>query len=420
MAANKDGFKVLHTLSVKPSKIVLTEQFQGRRKPVADEEVITLADTLRREGQQQPLQVRQVKGADTVEAIFGNTRQRAGMLIENGYKDNSGKEIKADPNFVLRCEVVDITNESALIGNIVENIHRNATTMVDNYGNQKLLREPPHSMSDAAIARLYGVNQAMITRTKKLAAFDTPELAFILDAIHNGECTFSAGVILADAKDVAEANAYEKVWEKRSQDSEGVFTQERMVSAIKLWRDEVKAVKDAELSKAGTAGGEGGDNDDDKSKGTAGTASDTPGKTYPRSIKELREVFSTIAGQKRTPDSIIGIANKMLEVIAGKCDADGFSALLCQELGVAPLTDDEVTAREAQRAAEAAKVAADADKLAADAKAKATPAAAPVAPVVTNSEPLDGSTQPITPERDSNNAPKKKGGKAGKAKAGKK
>lgn len=424
MAANKDSFRVLHSVSVAPSKIKLTEKFQGRHKPVADEEVIALADTLRREGQQQPLQVRGIKGTDTFEAVFGNTRQRAGILIENGYKDNTGKDVKADPNFVLRCEVVDISDENAFIGNLVENVHRNATTLVDNYDNQKVLREE-HNMSDAAIARLYGINQAMITRTKKLGAFDTDELRYILDAVHAGECTFTAAVTLSEAKDVIDAGdeAIGKVWAKRKEDAEGVFSQGKMLEAIKEYREEVKA----EAAKAATGTGEGGGTGEGTGTGEGGgtgegaAAGRDPNKTYARTVKEIRELFSCIAAGKRTPDSIIGFSNKMLDMVAGKVTSDELGTYLCEMIGVSPLTDDEVTAREAERAAEAAKVVAEAEKLAAEAKAKATaeakaksdatPAAGVTVPATAPATP----TEPITTERDANNAPKKKGGKGAKA-----
>lgn len=422
MAANKDSFRILHSVSVAPSKIKLTEKFQGRHKPVADEEVIALADTLRREGQQQPLQVRGIKGTDTVEAVFGNTRQRAGMLIENGYKDNAGKDVKADPNFVLRCEVVDISDENAFIGNLVENVHRNATTMVDNYDNQKVLREE-HNMSDAAIARLYGINQAMITRTKKLATFDTDELRYILDAVHAGECTFTAAVTLSEAKDVIDAGdeAIGKVWAKRKEDAEGVFSQGRMLEAIKEYREEVKAEAAKSGTDEGSGTGEGTGTGEGGGTGESTATGRDPTKTYARTVKEIRELFSCIAAGKRTPEPIILFSNKMLDMVAGKVTSDELGTYLCDQFGVSPLTDEEVTIREAERAAEAAKVTAEAEKLAAEAKAKAaaeakaksdaTPAAGVTVPATAPATP----TQPITPERDANNAPKKKGGKGAKA-----
>lgn len=436
MAANKDSFKILHTVSLSPGKIVLTDKFRGRHKPVKDDEVIVLADTIRREGQQQPLQVRQVKGTDTYEAIFGNTRQRAGSLIQTGYKDGSGKDIKADPNFVLRCEVVDITDENAFIGNVVENVHRNATTMVDNYFNQKTLREG-QSMSDAAIARLYGHNQAMITRTKKLSAFDTPELQYVLDAVHEGSCTFTAAVTLAEAKDVIDGGpeAVEKVWQKRTEDKEGMFSQSQMLDALKEYRAEVKKAAEEAAKAAGTGeGGEGAAGTGEGAAGTTGTGegaagttgegAGTAGKTYTRSHKELRDIYRNMIGGKRTPESVIEFSKVHLDIIGGKYTAQEYAEYLCNLLGVEPLTDDEMNAREAERAktaeAEAAAKKAEADA----AKAKPATSGTVVDPGTMTSEPAApvAPAEPATAneagERDANNAPKKKG-KGAKAKAGK-
>src|SRR5881394_1055262 len=103
-----EGLRVVGTVSTSPSKFRLVPAFMGRIELVGDSEVIALAESITRDGQQQPIQVRSVKGTDEYEVIFGNTRKRAADLIVAGFKDSKDKDVKPNPDFKLRAEVVEV------------------------------------------------------------------------------------------------------------------------------------------------------------------------------------------------------------------------------------------------------------------------------------------------------------------------
>lgn len=349
MAKNKDDFRVLNTMQIKPSKLNLTEEFRGRATPVGEEAVIALADSLRSTGQQQPIQVRHVEGTDTYDVIFGNTRARAGQLLEGGYTTGT-KEIAADDEFTLRCEVVDCSDEQAFAHNVVENAQREATTPIDDAKNQEVLRTR-YDMTDAAIARLYGLSgSAHVNRLKKLLTL--PQ--FIQDAIHSRNMTASAGFLLADNKEIREADAYEELWKAIKSDndeSEPSIGTTQLITAIKEWRKAQKT--EAEPGTNGEAGGEGGEGDDTGETGAVDKAGGESDKSedkqiYPMTLKQFKGMLEDAAGSPRTPDKLEKFCKLTLDVLAGKKDSKAYGKamlkLLGEELLPAPVEEGEAPA----------------------------------------------------------------------------
>lgn len=326
--ANTAIQKVLATVYVKPSKLVLTEKFRGRTSLIDDDEQIALADSIRVEAQKQPLQVRAIEGTDTYEVIFGNSRKLAGDLIESGYKSGQ-KEVNADPGFTLRCEIVEADDQEAFVSNVVENAHRNQCSPIDNARNQLKLREAVedggHGMSDNAIAKLYGYNgSAYVNRLKKLITL--PD--FIQTAIHIKQMSASAGFILADAADIRKAEdeeggAYEAVWalvKGDGDEDETSIGRLQIGAAMKEWRTARKA---AEKEEKGEGDGEGDGNGDDNAGG----------KALILSRSAFRKLIEEVGGDERCPEKASEMCVAILDVIDGKIGAQGFTNRLLKMTG---------------------------------------------------------------------------------------
>lgn len=318
-------YKVVTTRNdVNPMKVRINPERLGRASLLPDEEVIVIADSMRTRGQEQPIKARAIEGSDELEAIFGITRTRAGQMIVKGYKDNSGKDIPANPNFKLRVEVIECTDEEAFVSNVVENALRNQCSAIDNAKNQQKLRDE-FDMTDAAIGRLYGWSgSALVNRLKKLLTL--PE--FVQQAIHKGDMSAQAGYLLADAKDIVEANAFEAVWAKVKADGDeeeaGIQTAQ-MAAAIKEWRKEQK--QEAETSAGDTEGtGEAGEGTGEGAagEGTGEAGEGASNKVTPLSLKQLKDVFKAMAEDEAAPPKTKKLAENVLKLAADEMDAKAF------------------------------------------------------------------------------------------------
>lgn len=188
-----EGLKIKNTLHISPKSLILTEKFRGRAKPVGDDVVVERADSLRIHGQQQAIQAREVPGSTNLETVFGNTRVRAANLIVDGYVGGDGKTYEPNPNYLIRVEVVEVDDETALKRNLIENHERSKLNAIDNAKNHETLRTL-YNMSDAAITKFYGYgHQATVTNAKKLLKLEEE----YQNAISDERLTASAGFLLA-------------------------------------------------------------------------------------------------------------------------------------------------------------------------------------------------------------------------------
>lgn len=330
MKNKAEGLKVLSTIEISPKKLIFTDKFRGRSAPVSMEDRIARADSIRQEGQLQPIQVRQVSGTDTYEVIFGNTRGLAGELLCDGYTTNEGREVEGKPDFKLRAEVVDITDEEAFIRNVVENSQRTQTSPIDDALNQKMLREN-FQLSDVSIARLYGYkSSATCTRLKKLLELDED----LQGKIHEGTMTLQAGVELVTVP----AEDRTAVWLK-AVDATGKGDDTKVGAAI--IQAAIKALKKERAETNGTTGGgtggEGGSNQIDKGDGnqptgggsdgtgftgneggTGGGSDAAPGKQL--TVKQIKNELADIAGNNECPEKVAELCNVLLGFIDGKSD----------------------------------------------------------------------------------------------------
>jgi ParB-like chromosome segregation protein Spo0J len=245
--ASKAEFKILQTVEVAPAKLH-TGKFLGRSAPHDEATLVERADSIRRNGQQQPIQARAIPGTDEYDVVFGNARTGAGILIVNGYKNGEGKDVKPDPDFKLRVEVVDVDDETAFLCNVVENSQRTQCSPIDNALNQEELRTK-YGMSDVMIAKHYGyASSASVSRLKKLLTLEDE----YRKNVHDGILTQAAAFLFCD---VPEGEPREKVWlkavDKAGKDEDIGSTE--MAAAIKEWR---KEEKEAKATAAATGGGD--------------------------------------------------------------------------------------------------------------------------------------------------------------------
>lgn len=325
---NSEGLKVLETVNVKPSDVVLVEKFRGRSAYVSDDEVTELAESIRTTGQVQAIQVR--KTADgKYEALFGNTRVLAGKKIEAGYTANRSKPgtpagtpwvHEANPNFTLRAEVVECSDEEAILRNIAENIHRVKTSPIDDAKNHAFLQKE-FGLSGLKIAALYGYSSsASVTQHAKLLTL--PEAAQA--KIHTGAMTLTAGLKLAEVPDEDRAAVMDKV---TSSDEEGKIN----VAAIS---EAIAALKKERAATATPAEGATGEGEATPAEGATGEATPAtpPADNLPTTaltLAKVKQVFKATAGDSRCPEKLNKLFGYNLDWIEGKTnDADYIRNLL--------------------------------------------------------------------------------------------
>jgi ParB/RepB/Spo0J family partition protein len=185
--------------SINPEEIAADHEFNGRHYPVSDENVDAMVVSLRTHGQQQPVSVR-LDREGKPHLISGFTRWLAALKI-----------VQDDPQFKLRCTVVNCNEKDAFLKNVVENAHRNNTSHVDNAFNAERLRAD-YSYSDKEICDLIGFS---ITHLRKLdRILPMPEDMRL--KIHSGELSLDAALTLWEIDDSGERQAMiDKLLEER-------------------------------------------------------------------------------------------------------------------------------------------------------------------------------------------------------------
>jgi hypothetical protein len=340
--AFKSPFQVLATLQVPPSKLrpALGGKFRGRQDAsLTDEDYDAMEDSLRSEGQKSPLTVRQVPGTDEYEVIAGSTRAIAGAKIEKGYtkrnKNNEQKEVKAVPDFTLRCEVVNCTDEDAILSNVVEQKNRNDTTWVDEMENHQILRDTL-KLSDAAITKKLGyASQNSVSNPRKIKEANLPQ--WVTDYGATRQMTLQAALYLARTDEVKEqdtdkrANFFDALYKKLGSHSNGHETpigQSQMMEAIKAVK---KDIADA-AAPATPAEGETASSAD----GEASPATETPASGTPKvqlTVKQFKTAITALAGDERCPDKTKDVLTHVLLVVNGEIDAIALAKVIMNVTG---------------------------------------------------------------------------------------
>lgn len=340
-AAPANQFTIVNTLNLDPSRVEILPDMSGRSQPIPESELAELAESMRRQGQLQPIQVREKEDAPGYyTAVFGISRKRAADMVRNGYTLGE-KAVEADPSFLIRCDVVAIDDETAFVRNVTENAARKQCTPIDNARNQQRLRDE-FGMSDAAITRLYGYSsQASVSRLKKLLLLPDD----IQQSIHRGECTQAAGFLLADLLTGKEPASIEDVTAvylaavDASKGEESVAA-DAVVSAIKA-RRKAKS-KPATEGDGGTdmpaadgAEGDGGADTPaaDGAGDTGGTdtpAADSGSSTdevvFPLTLKQFKDRLREMGADPKCPENVERASVFLLDTLDGKVTKEQFGA----------------------------------------------------------------------------------------------
>lgn len=338
--------KVVSTQPISPKNLKLREQkLRGRSKDVSAEERYALADSLLKNGQQQPIQVRPIKGTPDYEVLFGNTRTLAGMDIVNGFKHTvNSKEVDFPPvpDFTLRAEVVECDDEDAFLRTTIENAQRFQTSSIDDAINHETLRND-FGMSDAAITRLYGYgHQASVTQLKKLLALPTD----LQERIHRGDMTKQAGFMLvdwcrkkgfinADTSKLDQTVCDEVMKEVKGGEDIGNVGSTEIANCIKAY-EKAKATtpvaNPGETNPAGTpeTGGETGGTTGETG-GETGTA--TPATNFALTLKEFKDTLGEFAGVENVPAKVAEFATVTLSYLKGETDKAAYYEWIVAHLG---------------------------------------------------------------------------------------
>ncbi len=150
-----EGSKRSDIFSIDPTLVNMDETKNGRMFPVSDDAVTTMAESIARSGQQQPVTCRRLKDK-SLELVSGFTRLKAIRLL-----------YAKDPQWRIKVSIVELNDLESLMENIEENKHRNATTPLDDaFCMRKMLRDFSKSYSE--IAAFYGVTEATVKRSLSL------------------------------------------------------------------------------------------------------------------------------------------------------------------------------------------------------------------------------------------------------------
>lgn len=331
------------TVMVHPSKLRLVDKFQGRRKPISDAEVANLADMIRKEGQLQPVRARQVQGTDEYEVVFGNTRTRAGQMIVNGYTGPDGKTpIAPAPDFKMRVEVIECSDEDAFRAVVTENSARFKTSPIDDAYNQKRLREEL-GLSDVAIASYYGqAHSGMVNRLKKLIDPEKGLSNDLQNKVADGSLGIYAALDIMDAtqrkdgesdKD-AQTNIWLKAVDISGKDEAGVNRSD-VTEAIKQWRKEVKEAAGSIVPLAnqimnpdgtpvtqpeGTVVPDASPRDANNNPG----ASEATPRRKQLTVKEYKNALEEVAKDAKCPANVAVVVNACLALIENQMDIATF------------------------------------------------------------------------------------------------
>ncbi len=177
---------------IDPNEIMMDNSLRGRCKPCDEEFIMSLAISMLKEEQQQPVICRQAKSG--FQLVAGYNRTAAAQLIRKGFIDPLSKELVKDARFMLKMSLTTVSEAESFKINIVENAMRRQTSPIDDALNQDHLRTK-YNMTDAQIQRLYHYQDAnKVGRLHRLLSL--PKKA--QDFIHDGKLPVSAALDILD------------------------------------------------------------------------------------------------------------------------------------------------------------------------------------------------------------------------------
>ena len=180
--------KVGDTYFLDPRDIQLPdEDLRGRKFPPTKTDVKELAESIMRQGQEEPVKCR-LNGDGKPILVFGRTRYEAVLLINTELDPKNPRKIAA--------RITTQDEKSAFFSCNEENKRRKNTSPVDEAFNHQVMRER-FSMKDVEIAKDCGVTQAWVSKLHKLTTLPKD----VLKQVHDGNLTFSTAISMADLEE---------------------------------------------------------------------------------------------------------------------------------------------------------------------------------------------------------------------------
>jgi len=188
---------------VLPDEVVMIEVNNGRFEPHTVEKIRERAIDMLVNGQLQPVGVKKALDKDKrPQLVFGYLRTLAARYINaeilpKGGVDVDGEWLEVKAPFKLWVSKFEGDDRSSLIKNVVENLSREGTTVMDMVMNQERLLKL--NMTEEEVAKIYRTPVENVRRNRQLLSLPRPVQTYI----HRGILTAEAGFhLLTVSEDV--------------------------------------------------------------------------------------------------------------------------------------------------------------------------------------------------------------------------
>lgn len=266
---------------VHPSDVVFPKKFRGRQGPLEEEWTRHIAESMVQNTQEQPCVGRRLKNGKT-EVVIGFTRAEAGKMINEGFPLAGGSgPVYKDPDFTLRFNLVDWTDEECFVRSLTSNSDRRNTNDIEDAENQETLRVD-YKYSNRDIARIYNCDPTKVTKLKKLLDLSKDHQSLVRE----GLLSMDAGLELLKIDDPKVRKAVVEKAKEEGEIGEGEKINGMVIR--KLVRDHVQASK-AESKSSGSGSDGDGEGDED-----SGAEFESPPKRQ-KTVKEIKTFLSDMA-----------------------------------------------------------------------------------------------------------------------------
>ena len=286
-------YKLDQIYIVHPDEIIVRDDLRGRSKPLPEEKIRDLAESIcsaeQEPKQLQPALCRFVDGK--LELCFGFTRHAAIKLALS-------ESMPGVPEG-LRVQIKEMNDQEATLANIRENKKRNDPNPIDDAANiQRLLS---FGLKQSQVAKEIGITEAWVSGLKRLNALSDDEKQLVIDK----RCTAALGIELAKLNKKLRTAAI-----KFSKDADGNIDQYK-------FREWERAQAEGDID-VGEIGGDGGEGDGGSEGGDEEGSSSTKPASKALKPKEIREFWSESAEALDWPLPVREFSRQVLRWMDGK------------------------------------------------------------------------------------------------------
>lgn len=287
------SYKTGEIYTVAPESVLIREEFRGRRKPLTEATIRSLAESMcelnsdgQPVGQMQPVRGR-ITADGQIECIFGFTRHAAVSLAIAEKMPNAPEG--------LRIEIVAASDADAALMNVSENKDRSETNAIDDAYNIKRLQG--YGISNTAIAKRMRVSGALVSLRLRLLKLSEAHQQLVIDGLLNA----TPAQTLAQVKSAAKRDEIVAA----ATNPDGSIDSEAMMELIRNLSAPTPTEDDGDSGEGGGDGeGEGGDGE----------------ATQPnpsRSIKQVKAYFTEWSEAADVPICVRQFYAKVVKFISG-------------------------------------------------------------------------------------------------------